>query len=233
MSDPFLGQIMPVPYSYAPMNWAFCLGQILQANQNQALFALLGARYGGNGQSTFGLPDLRGRTIIGVGQQPGGSNYVLGETGGKESQTLNTSQMPMHTHAAALGSASVTGNLSLPLNATLSATASVTGSMVATTGPGQNDIPQAGYTLGDLSGVTNKIYAPLSPGDPVQLAPIQSSGPVTGTVTGTASQNNVNLTLNGSVTVQPAGGAAPVATVPPFMALNVIIATQGIWPPQQ
>ena len=98
MSEPFLGQIMLVPYNFAPRGWAFCTGQILPIAQNTALFSLLGTTYGGNGQTTFALPDLRGRVPISSGQGPGLSSYDLGEVGGEESVTLLVNELPAHNH---------------------------------------------------------------------------------------------------------------------------------------
>jgi len=100
MSEPFLGQILLVPYNFAPRGWAFCQGQLLSISQNTALFSLLGTTYGGNGQTTFALPDLRGRVAISSGQGPGLQNYDIGGTGGTESVTLTLNQMPSHNHQA-------------------------------------------------------------------------------------------------------------------------------------
>lgn len=98
MSDPFLGEIRLFPYNFAPRGWAFCQGQILAISQNTALFSLLGTTYGGNGTTTFALPDLRGRVAISSGQGPGLSPRTLGETGGTETTTLTQAQMPQHGH---------------------------------------------------------------------------------------------------------------------------------------
>ena len=98
MSEPFLGQIIIVPYNFSPRGWAFCSGQILPIAQNTALFSLLGTTYGGNGQTTFALPDLRGRCALSSGQGPGLSSYALGQVAGTESATLNINQMPSHNH---------------------------------------------------------------------------------------------------------------------------------------
>lgn len=98
MSEPFLAEVRIFPYNFAPRGWAFCDGQLLPINQNQALFALLGTNYGGNGQTTFALPNLQGRTPIGPGQGPGLSDYQVGETGGVESVTLTPQELPSHTH---------------------------------------------------------------------------------------------------------------------------------------
>src|SRR5438128_6809166 len=101
MSEPFLGEIRIVSFNFAPRGWASCDGQLLPINQNQALFSLLGTYYGGNGQTTFALPDLRGRVPVHVGNQPGPglSVYDLGEQTGEETVTLLESEMPLHNHA--------------------------------------------------------------------------------------------------------------------------------------
>ncbi|MDQ1357508.1 MAG: hypothetical protein QOE07_1185 [Acidimicrobiaceae bacterium] len=98
MSEPFLGEIRTFGFNFAPRGWAFCAGQLLAISQNTALFSLLGTTYGGNGQTTFALPDLRGRVGISVGQGPGLENYDLGEVNGAESVTLTPGQMPTHAH---------------------------------------------------------------------------------------------------------------------------------------
>jgi microcystin-dependent protein len=97
--QPYLSQIAPFGFGFAPKGWAPCAGQLLPINQNQALFALLGTTYGGDGRTTFALPDLRGRVAIGAGQGAGLSGYVIGQTGGSESITLGLTQMAAHTHA--------------------------------------------------------------------------------------------------------------------------------------
>ena len=100
MSEPFLGEIRVVPYNFAQRGWAFCQGQLLAISQNTALFALLGTTYGGNGITTFALPDLRGRVAVHVGQGPGLSPYDLGQEGGTETVTLTSSQLAAHAHPA-------------------------------------------------------------------------------------------------------------------------------------
>lgn len=97
--DPFVAQLMLVPYNFPPKGWAFCQGQLMAISQNTALFSLIGTYYGGNGTSNFGLPDLRGRAPISQGQSPGFSDYVIGELAGVENVTLLFTEMPMHSHA--------------------------------------------------------------------------------------------------------------------------------------
>jgi microcystin-dependent protein len=98
MSEPFLGEIRMVGFNFAPRGWAICAGQLVSIAQNSAVFALLGTTYGGDGVTTFALPDLRGRLPIHMGTGPGLSNYQIGQQSGAEGVTLLTSQLPMHTH---------------------------------------------------------------------------------------------------------------------------------------
>jgi microcystin-dependent protein len=100
MSEPFIGQIVMFGGNFAPRNWALCDGQLLPISQNSALFSLLGTTYGGDGRTTFGLPDLRGRVAMHAGNGPGLSPRGLGQKGGSETQTLNVSQIPSHNHSA-------------------------------------------------------------------------------------------------------------------------------------
>src|SRR3954467_10903033 len=99
MSDPYISMIEAFGFSFAPRGWALCAGQTLPIAQNQALFALLGTTYGGNGTTTFNLPDLRARVAIGFGQAPGLSSYNLGAAGGEEAHQLTEAEIPPHNHA--------------------------------------------------------------------------------------------------------------------------------------
>jgi microcystin-dependent protein len=100
MSQPFVGEIRMFGGSFAPAGWAFCAGQLMPISQNDVLFNLIGTTYGGDGQSTFALPDLQGRAPMHQGQGPGiTQTYVQGEKGGVESVTINTNSMPTHNHA--------------------------------------------------------------------------------------------------------------------------------------
>ncbi len=100
MADPFVAEIRIVPFNFAPRGWAFCDGQILPLSQNTALFSLLGTTYGGNGQSTFALPNLQGSAAMHPGQGPGLSLHDLGETGGSQTVSLLQSEIPAHAHTA-------------------------------------------------------------------------------------------------------------------------------------
>ncbi len=104
--EPFIGQIQAFGFNFAPKNWALCNGQLMSIAQNSALFSLLGTTYGGDGIQTFALPDLRGRASLHYGQAPGLSNYEIGQASGTENVTLLTSEIPSHSHAAALSASS-------------------------------------------------------------------------------------------------------------------------------
>ena len=99
MADPFVAEIRVFPFNFAPTGWAFCNGQLLPLSQNTALFSLLGTVYGGDGKSTFALPDLQGSVPMHPDQGPGLSEYFLGQTGGSEYVTLLQSEIPAHTHS--------------------------------------------------------------------------------------------------------------------------------------
>jgi len=98
MSEPFVGEIRMFAGNFAPRGWAFCDGQLLAVSQNDALFSLLGTIYGGDGRTTFGLPDMRGRIPLHAGTGPGLSQRRLGAKGGAEKVTLTVNQLPSHTH---------------------------------------------------------------------------------------------------------------------------------------
>lgn len=98
--DPYIGAITVFSGTFAPQSWMFCQGQLLSIANYTALFSLIGTTYGGDGQNTFGLPDLRGRKAIGVGQGPALPNYILGQSGGAQQTTLFATNLPAHTHVS-------------------------------------------------------------------------------------------------------------------------------------
>jgi microcystin-dependent protein len=167
--EPFIGMIVQFAGNFAPRGWSFCEGQLLSISQNTALFSILGTTYGGDGVTTFALPDLRGRVCIQPGQGPGRSNYTLGETGGAESVTLLIANMPAHNHSY---NASDTGF----------------GGVVAT-----------GSVLGAPEA---NIYT---------------------------AKNPPNTQMNPAV-IGMTGGSQPTGIMQPFLAVNWIIATEGIYP---
>jgi len=156
MASPFIGQLLTVGFNWAPRNYATCSGQILAIAQNTALFSLIGTTYGGNGQTTYALPDLRGRVQVGQGQGPGLSLRTIGEVGGTETTTLLSTQMPQHVH-------SLSG---------------VTGTLNAVNIKATEQSPQAGAYLArgvDSAPVPDsipEIYLPAAQGDPATKVPL-------------------------------------------------------------
>lgn len=128
--EPFIGELMLVPYTFCPRSWTEAAGQLLPINQHQALFSLLGTNYGGDGRTTFGLPDLRGRVPLGFGQGPGLTNVTLGQKGGTETATMSVNQMPSHTHAA---TTAVTVDATLSASSATATAAAPGGNVLANT----------------------------------------------------------------------------------------------------
>ena len=108
MTTPYVGQLQLFGFNFAPVRWALCQGQILSISQNPALFSILGTNFGGNGQTTFGLPNLQGTAAVGAGQGTGLSQYAVGQIEGATSVTVTTSTMPMHNHNLMASSATGT-----------------------------------------------------------------------------------------------------------------------------
>lgn len=207
--DPFIGQIMQVGFRYAPVNWLACNGVILQVNQYNALYALLGNTFGGNGKTDFGLPDARGRTMLGTGQGPGLTPRNPGANGGGEAVALNITHLPVHNHSATF---QMTG------------TPRVAGALTALKGltPSQQvPDPENNAFLGKVQDpdVTPTLYVPAANASLPGVVPVQLAG-VTGTIAG----------LSGAVTVGQAGQGAAFSVMSPFLAVTTIIATVGIWP---
>jgi len=123
MAQPYIGEIRMFGGNFPPVGWMFCQGQLLPISENEALFQLIGTTYGGDGEETFALPDLQGRLPIHMGTGPDGNTYQIGETGGVESVTLTTQQIPIHTHSF-LGS-SVAATLTSPKDSVVGTSAQV------------------------------------------------------------------------------------------------------------
>jgi microcystin-dependent protein len=166
MSTPFMGEVKMISWNFAPKGWAFCSGQFLPINQNQALFAILGTTYGGNGQTTFALPDMRGRVPVHVGP-----NSTLGQAAGQYAHTVTISELPAHNHPL-MGSTNV-NDFVAPSTTTMSGVGAVS------------------------------IYAPAA-----------------------------SLTTLLPATISNVGGSQPHQNTQPFLAINYIIALQGVFPSQ-
>lgn len=114
--EPFIGQIQPFGFNFAPRGWALCDGQLLPIAQNTALFSLLGTTFGGDGRTTFALPDLRGRSIVHVGSGPGLDHISWGERGGNYQTTITVPHMPAHNHSAAIKASTTASDEDAPAN---------------------------------------------------------------------------------------------------------------------
>lgn len=150
MTTPMLAEVRLFAGNFAPRGWMFCYGQILSIAQNTALFSLLGTTYGGNGQTTFALPDLRGRVPRGTGQGPGLDSVNLGEMAGSPTHTLIITEMPAHNHTASIPAASALGTLNAPAAGTVPAASNQRNAQYAPSGTA--DVQMAAHATGISGG---------------------------------------------------------------------------------
>jgi len=158
-ATPYVGQIASVGFNFAPIGWLKCEGQLVQIAEFETLFNLIGTTYGGDGQTTFALPDYRGRTLIGVGQGPGLSSRVLGEQGGTTSPTLSVANLPAHSHT--IGANTNAGTSSNPTNGVFANSgaldkefSSTPNTTMSPTGNSGNPAPQPLNTTQPYLGIT-------------------------------------------------------------------------------
>lgn len=183
--DGTIGEIRIIATNFAPRNWLFCQGQTIPIQNNTALFAVIGTTFGGNGTNNYMLPNFSGRVAVGVGQRPGGSNYVWGQAGGAETHTLTTNEMPGHTH---VGTLSGTSNLMVSADDSTLAVASA-GSVISA--PGYMVTGGLAKTLGFNNATPNTVLHP----DSIKV----NNTPLTlATAGGTGAHNNMQpfLALN-------------------------------------
>ncbi|UXI03215.1 phage tail protein [Photobacterium sp. TY1-4] len=201
-ADSYIGAMVPFGGTYTIENWAMCSGQLQDIAQNTALFSIIGSIYGGDARTTFGLPDLRGRSPVGQGTMSGGLTYPQGLKMGKERVTLKVSQLPAHSHTATF----------TPTGGT-----SVTGKLEVATNVGISSVPSNGTYLAAGSASDNYI----SPGlGGVSLTEIQGL-----TVSGDGS-------VGGLVTIGSTGNDEPVGIISPVLPINWLIALRGVYPPR-
>ena len=212
MSEAFLGEVRAYGFSFAPRNFAVAQGATMSIAQNSALFSLLGTTYGGNGQTTFQLPNLGGRYPMGQGQSPGTSQYVMGELAGSENITLTQLQMPMHIH---LATTQVTPTIT-PITATTTINA-INAPTARALNPGGN-LPTSTFTPSSSS--TAQRYAALGAGTAVTMEPTMAVTAISGGV----------VTATAATTVNTAGGSQPFNIQSPYLVINYCICTSGIFP---
>jgi len=181
-SVPHIGELALFGFNFPPVGWARCEGQLLPIVQYDALFTLIGTTYGGDGQTTFALPDLRGRVVLHQGTGPGLPAYSIGQAAGVPQTSLTVAQMPAHSH-------NLTGTAAVPASA----------------GAGTSPNPAGNIPAGSA---TVENYAPAAAATGT-LGPLQVAG-----------------------TAQATGGGQPVPTQPPYLAVNICIALEGIFPQQ-
>ncbi|MFZ6770515.1 phage tail protein [Undibacterium sp. Di26W] len=221
--DAFMGTVLAVGFNFPPRGWLFCNGQVVSIAQNSAMFALLGTMYGGDGVSTFGIPDLRGRVAVGSqGPGPGIANVEQGEKAGTNSVTaiatgtgsvtLTVANLPAHTHTAVLDVTGLSGNT------TINVGTGTNGGLAAVANNG-------GLTnsAGGPSGAAIFLPAGTPPTSPVTL------GGVTTAIAGTGTVTNAN-TGTGTATSFPVTTTSNNTVMQPYLGLNYIIAMEGIFP---
>ena len=204
-AEPFTGEITAYGFDFSPRGWSACNGALLAISSNTALFSLLGTNYGGDGRSTMGLPDLRGRSPISYGKHPGSSfDWRVGQIAGREYYTLSTLQMPQHNHTA-----SFTPTTSTAPTVTLSAMTEL----------GTSDTPSNGAYL-----------AKTNPTGSVQDGPEQIYTTTVGTAVELGGIEVTGGSVDGAVTVNNNGASQSFPLIQPIQAVNYCIALQGTYP---
>lgn len=200
MTEPFLSMVSIWANTYAPRSWAFCHGQLLAISSNTALFSLIGTYYGGDGRTTFGLPDLRGRAAVGHFQGPGLSPNRLGQFGGEEFVTLTQLNLPTHSHGATVSPPPGGGSPAAQIGAV--------NALANADSPTGNALAQANF---DEAGTKKavRMYSDQAPN--VDLGGLQGGG-------------------LGNVTLGTTGGSQSHENRQPFQVVNFCIALEGIYP---
>lgn len=155
--ETFLGTILAFGFNFAPRGWQLCYGQLLSISQNSALFSLLGTTYGGDGQTTFALPDLRGRSLVGMGEGPGLGNITQGQRSGVENTTLLITNMPMHAHTLVAGQANVVTLANALSGGTITNETDGGNNSFAAAGDVPNIYSEPGGTANKIGGITSTI----------------------------------------------------------------------------
>jgi len=203
-SMPYIGGMCVFGGNFAPRNWAFANGALLSISQNTAMFALLGTNFGGDGRTTFGLPDLQGRGIVGAGNGPGLSNYIIGQKLGAERVTLTVAQVPNHTHGATTSVTMVIAESDVTIETSLNAYAN----------PGSSTSPQGNILAANA--VTH-VFSSSAPNIDMNANAIEST-------------INAAINATATTTLTPAGNGNSHENRMPYLAVNWIIATVGTFP---
>ena len=224
--QPYMGAVCMVGFTYCPRGYIEANGQILLINQYQALYSLYGTTYGGDGVTTFGIPDFRGRSPVGIGQNPyTGTTVTLGQKRGTETVTLTIDQMPSHTHEAIFEATTAPVTVNIPGS---TGDLAITTTFSASTANGASTSPSTtNNTLSKVAGPPSSPYGPGG-GTNVPLAGVTTS--VTGTPAIPARTAQINTVTGGKVSVGDTGGGLPQPNIPPQAAIKFCVATLGIYP---
>lgn len=221
MSDPFVGEIRMVGFNYAPDGWALCQGQLVPVSQNNALFSLLSTTFGGDGRTTFGLPDLQGRSPVGMGNGANLTPVTWGAKAGVENITLTQNQMPLHTHAAQFTGqpSAVSGSASTTVKVAVGTSAS--SAMVPPSSGGTTYLSAMSAKSGISNVTVNGLFSSTAPASPAAaLGGIDANTTLTGATS----------TASGTVTIGNTGASQPVPVRNPYLGVTFIIALQGLYP---
>ena len=209
--DSYLGEIRTISFNYPPRDWAFCEGQMLSIAEYSALFAIISTTYGGDGRTTFALPNLQGRAPLGVGQSPGLYPVQYGEMGGRDIMTITTAHMPAHSHAAEF----------TPTYAN-AGNGSTTADLKVTNGVGDASDPSLAKSI------ASQVKAGVSTGS--SLSTTDATTTITDAVTGIESGGS-SMT-GGTVAVGNTGGGQAFDNRTPFVGMRYIISLKGMFPPR-
>jgi len=212
--DFFLGGIIQFGGNFAPKNWATCAGQLESISQNQALYAVLGTTWGGDGRTNYNLPDLRGRVPIGAGRGPGLTEVYEGRKSGHELNQLSIAQMPTHTHAAVFTPTDASSSTLITATVTVNAHAGTGDQNDATGHYWATGAAKIGLSSGNVENGYATTGGTTMASDAVQVAISGGGGGIDG----------------GTVTNKPAGGDLAFSIMQPVLGMNFIIALQGIFP---
>ncbi|OON60442.1 hypothetical protein B0920_15760 [Massilia sp. KIM] len=223
--EAFIGTILPVGFNFAPRGWALCQGQLLSIAQNTPLFALLGTTYGGDGRTTFALPDLRGRTLVGMGNGPGLSPVEQGQPMGSDSSsftasgtasvTIDAAHLPKHEHPVSIQGSQL----------------SATSTLHATTASPGSAVPSEGAALGSSGGGPGlaNIYVGNGAAPTVVLNSASVATKLSGQADAVTGPNNGT----GAPIAVPVSVSASVSTMQPSLGINYIICLEGIFPSRE
>lgn len=204
---PMIGEVCPVAFNFAPAGWAFTHGQLIAVSQNEALFSIVGTMYGGDGRTSFGLPDTRSRVVIGAGHGPGLADYRVGQKGGVETVTLTVNQMPTHAHEA---------------NTTVNATTNITVSaQINASATSANNSSPSVNVLAVAPG-TNNMYVGYNQSVPVVSMHADSIN--------YALPGPFNIGNTATTNIGTAGGSQAHENRMPTLGVNWVISLFGVYP---